>query len=983
VLQSEIVGARDAHGRARAAYRMGQIYERRLDQLPRARVAYEQAADLAPELGAAHDGVLRVRTRLEQWAEVADGLCERAERSPPTAIEDLMRAGDIYAHRLEQVQRAIRCFQAVRSRDPNNLDALVALEPLHRKAGSFADLAEVLAAQAQVIADPRARVVALEELARVGETRNVLDEAELRRTYGAILGIDPVNRLALAGLERIALARGNGPLLADVDSRLARSQSDRCAAAMHYARLGQSLEAQSPPAALNAFRAALDHDADCYSAMRGLCRAAERIGDARALVDAYQREASWTHDGERAATLLVKSAEVRLEKLGDAKAAIDDAERALERDSDNADAARTLSSLLSQSGEIDRLVSRLTRAASCARGVQRSAALWRDVALLYADAKNDVTAAISCLERLPTSHDDVDTSELLASLYVRGAQWQQARDRYARALSFKPGRLRVAAIELARARVFAHKLNDRRAALTSLEAVLAIDPRSREALQLAFDLNLAARDLAAVRALAPRLQAGANVEGRTAIAIAWGELERGLGHTAEAAAALRDAVVLQGPRGAAAEAYRSLLRTGEWDKYAVMLAEHLHQLKSGGTSGDIRAAYADLARVQLERLDRADEAVLTLRAGIAACAGDARTVAELTHQLAACLSHARRFDEAIVEYQQMVQRDVASIEAWRGLSRAYSGRGLKLEAGIAAAGLVLFGAADDIERVLARQKRQLAGAGNPGSVGAEVIASISAAPDRQLEAKLCALLSALAETLAKLYPPDLDSYGVSARERIVDPQHPLSRMMARVAPLFGLVRCDVYLHRSVTTDVVAELGEPAILMVPAFALDLTEAQQAFKFARAIAALTLGAHAVPTLGRRELSKTLVAALRCVAPHYGADRYDEAELADLHKRLMRAMPRRAKKPVELAAGQCLADPSLDFDRWAASLELTTARVATVLANDLPEVIDLLRRSRPDTATLDVARFVSSSQVATDVVAFWASEPAIALRRRVGIV
>src|SRR5690606_20119656 len=146
-------------------------------------------------------------------------------------------------------------------------------------------------------------------------------------------------------------------------------------------------------------------------------------------------------DGKQAAEALVRASEVRL-SLSDLGGAVDAAARALERWPDHAGAARTLGDLLRESGEIDRLITLLTRAASESRSEARRASLWRVVARLYADEKGDVGAGLAALDRLLAEEDvaEASTWALAGELRARNLQWQEAAEAYEQALRSQPPR---------------------------------------------------------------------------------------------------------------------------------------------------------------------------------------------------------------------------------------------------------------------------------------------------------------------------------------------------------------------------------------------------------------------------------------------------------------------------------------------------------------------------------------------------------------
>jgi tetratricopeptide (TPR) repeat protein len=979
--QAELNGNLMPEVRAGTAYRLGEVYEVRLEEYDKSVEAYQKSLAAVPDYRPAIDALARVRSRLRAWEEQANELVLDARRvkDQRLAIDALLRAGEVRNELLGDRPAAIEAYAAVRELEPQNLAALLALEPLYREAKMAEPLAEVYATQATVLADPTARVAVLEELAAVYLGLGRSDE--VRQTYSAILAIDGTHPGALNGLETLALATHDLALLADVDGRFARAETDAGAVAVHQTRLGESVEVSSPEAAVTAFRTALEQDPESISAIRGLRRAGERAGDAAAVIESCRREASWTRLGELAAKVLVKSAKVRVERLGDRPGAVEDAERALERWPDHADAARTLGDLLRESNEIDRLITLLSRAAGAAKLERRTSALWRAVARLYADDKSDIGAALASLTRLLENQpEEVPTLRLYGDILVRNRQWNEAIDAYRRALALDPGPDQRLPIDLALGRIYAEQVIDRDEAVACLERALTLDAQNRTALHLLLDIYKTAKDHGSARLTAQRMiHVAAHAAEKAHALLELGRIELADGRRTQGAEALRAAVGITGPQGTAATDYKQLLGEDEpWERYVEALREHLRRVRSGEVQqDDLRSVFLELARIQHEVLLNVEEAVRTLREGLDTLGKDH----ELHLQLAERLGTTGRADDAVVEYKRIIRTEPGSIRGWRGMARIYHEAGRKLEAGVVLAPLVILGDASDLEAGMSRQKRVQAGVANPGAFDAKILQRMTAA-DGWEEMRVQGLFAAIGDALAKMYPPDLESYGVTTRDRVRS-DHPMRTLCDRLALVFQVEEYELYIHREQTSDVVVELFDPPALMVPRFVDDLPEEQRAFMLARAFVMLSRGMHAVVTLGWREISKVVAASLRMSDPTYAKGRHKDDEVINLSRNLHKAMSRRGRKLLETATQQCLSNPVVDIERWGPTVERTTARAAALLANDLPAAVSVLRQTGAAPANVDGRELVAQSPIIADLFRFWATDAAFEIRRHSGIL
>lgn len=988
VLQSEREGAETDDEAAACAYRLGEVYEIHLDRDPEALAAYVDAVEHAPSHRPALDGCFRVRARLEQWRDQAQALEADARRVEDfrLAIDALLRAGELYDARLGTPTEAIAAFEAVRSIDPNNLSALLALEPLYRAAGLREKLAEVYLTQSRVSADLGQRVAALEELARL----HADDPIALLQTCSQILELHGTQPEALRLLEPLARTTGDRALMADVHGRLARVEVDPALIAIHYTTVGECHESVDPRSALGAFHAALEQDGENIAAIRGLARTAERTGDFRRLVDACQREAAWTHDGELAADALVRSAEVRLEQLGESDGAIDDAERALERWPDHEGAARQLSELLRERGAIDQLIVRMSRAAGAAVTLPRRSALWRVVARLYANDKQDLSAAFAALDRLMSEADiEGATYALLGDLRRRNRQLDEACEAYRNALEVETTSKELQARmhwALAQIESDKHKKKPnpeaRHEALSHLQSMLILQPSHRDGWLLQLELHREAGDEDAARVdVQNLLPLTSSVDERAWLHRILGGIEDRTGRRKEACLALWEAVAIEGPAGDAAAHYKRLLDEDEpWHRYIAAVEEHLRRVGAGEVParGELRDVYIALARIHHEVLLEHDQAIAALRRGLDALDGDPA----LRHELADRLRNMGRYEPSVDAYRILVDRDPADMAAWRGMARSFHESQRKLESGLAFAPLVLVGDASDLEQGMARQRRVAPGHANPGSLGPTALDQVAGLEPGK-DPRLIKLLEATMEALPKLQPHSFDQFGLTARDRLPD-DHPLARPLGPLCAALGLSDgVDVYLQpRARTMDVLTLARDRPALVVPQPLAERTEAERVFALARSLVPWAHGTAAIPLLGPQRAIVMMAAALGLAAPGWGRTRIPTEELEQVSKLLVKGLSRRQRKLVEQTlAPACLQGPAPDLDRFVPTVPRVATRVAALVTNDLPATANWLVQNGE--AKGEPMRVLRGPGPVCEIARFWVSPLAMDLRRRAGIL
>ncbi len=976
ILQAQLGTLTDPAARAQVGFAIGLLREERLNQPDLARAAYQQALAELPRHRPSLDALTRLRVREENWAALAEELGREAKATADRrlAIDALVRQGKLYAVELNDPRKAITCFEAVLDTAPNYVGAVLALEALYRRVGAWEQLAELHASEAAIFTDTSARLAALQAQAWLIDSRKLGGPIDLTRIWRSVLELAPTHTGALRGLERVALASGDLEQLIEVDRRWIELVDDAAVRASHWTRLGESLEALAREGSLDAFRHALSDDPESIAAARGFMRAAEQANDPALLAEAMRHLADITQTPAEKAALLVRSADVRVERLGDNDGAIADLERALEYDPDSRDAAAGLTRLLATEKQQRRLLEVLSRAATAA-GPERSNALWLDVARLQAEAIQNVPQAIGTLRRvLRTSPNHVPALRQLAEHLVRQSEWDEAAETLARLVQLAPDETTLKAAHLDLAELWGTRLGDEERALVSLQAVLQMAPDNVQALTRLTDLHERQRRFDLAASAAQRLvEATEDSKERASALLRLARIERSRGNVAPAARALRQAVALEGPGSESAIECKALCDSPpDWSKYLEALQAHLQGVSDAAAG----PTYLEIGRVLFDVLGRPDEALELLRQG-----AQRTSDAALRRELATRLRIAGHTEEASATLQTLVTEDTTRAEVWRDLVRTYTAAGRPSEARLASDPLLILEAASESDLALRQTNPPRPGMARPGSLG-PVLEQLGTPPPEQRAAG--ELLRCLEGALPKLYPPDLESYGLSTRDKLTTRTgHPLKSLADELAAILDVPNYELFVHRTRARGMGTELGNPVMILVPAAVAELPRAQQVFLLARPLVHLARGFAAVDKLTPRELEVLLSSAARSVAPKHGTGLTSEEVFDAQAKRLHKALSRKQRKALEQAAAHYVEAGRLDFVRWARATRRTATRVAALLADDLPACVDVLRRTERELSPLSGASLIAQSDAVADLVTFWTSEAAMHLRRHAGLL
>jgi cellulose synthase operon protein C len=978
LIENELSTETDPLAIARAALRLGEVLEHRMNAGERALGAYERALAADPQFRPARDARVRLLTEARDWKRLVDELAREAEASadPKLAIAALLRAGEIWQTELGAAQKAIECFEAVLEKDPGHIDALLSLEGLYAERSLWEPLSRVYATEARVFSEPAARIAALSELGRLEETKGVGSDDERKAAYFAILQLAPNDQAALSALERLALENDDGSLLAHVDAKQAALAEDPEVRAAHLTRLAEALERAGDPSALGVWRSAIAADPESLSAARGITRLADRRAEPALLEEASQHETRVTGDLDVAARLLVRAA-VLTSEAGNVEGAIRLLSRALEQHPDFEAAAGKLFELLVARGAVDDLISQLTNAANSASVPSRIAALWSMVSDLYAARKNDVPAALAALHRAQSlAPGHAGTLIKLAELYSADRQWAEAVDRLKQALAHATSDEMRVDVQLRLAAILQDELGDSERALASLNSALALDAGSRLALSRLARLELARGRGDQAAELAQRLvrvspELGERVEALTLL----GDLEAGRGQHAAAVQAYEQAVTLSGLAGKAAERFRALTseqarrkEPPSFARYAAALKGYAEQHPAAGAA--LTALYVELARVLGDDLAQPDQAAQALEKGLLGAPQDAELLAAYGHRLL----DAQRFADAAQAFRRAIALDVFRPEVFRGLAEAWRRLGRGAESACAAGAVVALGAGNDLELSALSSRVVRAAAQAPSSLDASVLASIDVNP---ADSTPSALLAALADTAGKVFTPDFERWGLNAREKIsAKSGHPLRALAERVAAVFGVESFDLYVHRASAATVHVELSDPVSLLVPASVAGLPEPAAVFALARCFASIARGLAPIERLTEQELRLLLGGAARGEDPSFGAGQPDEEALGAIQRRVTKALPWLGRGAIEEAARAYAASPPADLGEWLLAARTTSARAAALVCDDIVTAAEGLRRSESDPGSARARRLLG------DVLAFWVSDGAFSVKRRLGM-
>lgn len=413
--------------RARAA----EILDTKLNEPLRAKDIYEQILVEDPTHEASIDALARI---YERTGDNQNLICMLDKQGEALRGEErarvLCRIAELYEGHLDDLNEAIKRFEAALTTSEGYLDALKGLDRIFNRTGRYKELLTNLDRQLTIAATPRQKINLLERIASIHD-EEFLDHQAAAMAYEQILKIDSAHENSLTALIRHYRALDRWEDVAALYEQHLKIAEGPRRVELLLAR-GRVLAEQvgSPDRAMSAYEAVLEIQPDHGGALEALARLREKSGDAMSALGAIEALAAKATSPEAKAEQWIRAAKL-LEARGDRDGAIERYKAALDADPKNAVATASLRSAYASRGDASSAVELIAREIDSSEGNLSKARLYGEMArLLRERVKDDSRAQEAARKAVDLDPTAIDGLLVLGDLSFEQGRFLEATHHY-------------------------------------------------------------------------------------------------------------------------------------------------------------------------------------------------------------------------------------------------------------------------------------------------------------------------------------------------------------------------------------------------------------------------------------------------------------------------------------------------------------------------------------------------------------------------
>ncbi|MCK9462959.1 MAG: tetratricopeptide repeat protein, partial [Proteobacteria bacterium] len=340
-----------------ARFRLGELCELRLNNLPTAQRHYERAIAADPKHLDSLKGLERIYARSADFPSLLANLEAQLEIAvtPRQRVQLLERIAEMYEEEFKNVDKAIECYVRLLEIDGDHVSALIALTRHYRKTSRHEDLIKVLERRAELVESAEDKRDLMTERAEIirDDIKDAKRAAEAFQIVAALGGGGAYDALVRSQIEA-----GNfdeaiqtlDKMFAETADPAGKVEVLRRIAEVQHEKKGDLAEAAA------ALRRAKDLAPQSSAVIADLSKIYLKQGNYSSALDLLQAALDLAEGSLGRADVFARMGVICLENIGDAEKAISHFEHALALDESNFVAGDQVSTLYRKRGQWDKAI---------------------------------------------------------------------------------------------------------------------------------------------------------------------------------------------------------------------------------------------------------------------------------------------------------------------------------------------------------------------------------------------------------------------------------------------------------------------------------------------------------------------------------------------------------------------------------------------------------------------------------------------------
>jgi tetratricopeptide (TPR) repeat protein len=426
ILSKHVELEQDPERKVEVLLSLAETFEVQLSDAGQATAAYEQALRCDERCLRAVDALERLHRRSQAWDRLAEILGKKSQivNDVELAVKLRLQVGELWESRLGDNERAVEAYREVLIVDPQNLQALKALEQLYLKAGRTDAYLDVLEHQLEVTPADTERVSLYLRMAQVWEQQPGKAERAIE-CLQHVLEIDEQQLSVYRDIERLYRADRNWDALVDIYRRHIQVETEAAERTAVQLALGHLFEEElrDPDRAAESYNDILGFDPDHTESLKGLARIYEQTEQWDRAVEIMERLVNVV-DAKEKVDLSFRLGKIFDEHMQMPESAEERLSDALSVDPAHVPSMLSLINLYKRRGDSLKAAQMMVRAETCTQNVLEKTRLLFEAGKLYQTELGDEQRAKDLFARtLEFDPEHVEAAAPLAEIYYHEEEW--------------------------------------------------------------------------------------------------------------------------------------------------------------------------------------------------------------------------------------------------------------------------------------------------------------------------------------------------------------------------------------------------------------------------------------------------------------------------------------------------------------------------------------------------------------------------------